>query len=440
MTDMVETKTYRRRRGYTIEPIDVTGTDGKLAVRFENGKRTQITRKLNDVLTEIDGKSSCEEIAGRLAGLWQTPVTAGDVEGVVERFLRPYQLVVAGDEPDSAPAQQPVKSWGKRWLDKLLLQDFFFSFRLVPREHVTAITRHTAFLFSPAIVAVSLAAFVVANWFLYREVVALRAAAKLGLTVPSDYLLVLLLLLGGVLFHEIGHATAVSRYGAVPDHIGFGLYFIYPALFANVNESWRFTRGQRVVVDLAGIYFQILAMLVFSAVYFTTHRIYFLYAVFLSETLAVYSLIPFFKFDGYWCLADALGVPNLRKRSFQYLATWLRRLATRRSHELPVYLQVSPAAGIALVLYALGSVVFFGFVLHSMALHAPALYQEYPAYASRSVSLLARSFSAGLFSEAGVVLIRLVLRTFVLLGLSLILLSLGISLHQTARRLAQRRT
>ena len=54
--------------------------------------------------------------------------------------------------------------------------------------------------------------------------------------------------------------------------------------------------------------------------------------------------------------------------------------------------------------------------------------------------MLTSSLSSGLFSEAGVVFIRLFLRTFVLVGLSLVLLSLGINLHSAGKNLAQRRS
>lgn len=430
-------KIYRRNRGFAVEPIDVHGSDG-LVVRFDNGKRIQITQKLADVLSEVDGESSCEEIAVRLAQRWRMPVAASDVEGIAERFLRPYQLALPVGEALAAPPGQ-TRSRTRRWRDKLLLQEFFFSFPLIPSERVAAATRYTAPFFSPWAVAAFLTATAVAGWYAAREVVALRAAGTLRLTDPMDYLMVLLLVLGSVLFHEIGHATAVKRFGAVPDHIGFGLYFIYPAFYANVNESWRFSRRQRVVVDLAGIYFQAILAPLLVLGYRFTREISFLYAVLFSLSLAIYSLVPFFKFDGYWCLADGLGVPNLRKRSFQYLSHHLRRLRNKDA-ELPAYLRVSPSVGAMLLLYALGSLVFFGFVLSVLVRHAPAMYQAYPDEAVRTVSLLARNFSAGLFSAASVVLIQFLLRTFALLGVSLLLLSLGISLHGTAKRLVERRT
>jgi putative peptide zinc metalloprotease protein len=432
-------RVYRRRAGFTVEALDAHGEDGKLVVRFQNGKRLQITPKLHRLLAEVDGESTCEEIARRLQASWGAAVTAADVEGVAERFLRPYQLVAGAGEPDAA-AEPPKRSWVQRWRDKLLLQDFFFRFTLVPRTVVQAVTRHTQVLFASPVVVAVLASFAVMTWVLYAELAARRAAGTLGLTSPADYLVLVLLLLAGVLLHEVGHASAVARYGAVPDHIGFGLYFIYPAFYANVNESWRFSRRQRVVVDLAGIYFQIVAMLAFFAAYQARPHVVLLYAVVISQALAVYSLVPFFKFDGYWCLSDALGVPNLRKRAFHLLYLRLGGLLRRARQSVPAHLRMAPAIETALLVYAVSSVAFFVFVLWSLSTYAPGLFMEYPDYARRSLTTLASSFSSGLFSQAGVVLIRLLLRTFVLVGISLVLLSLGINVHSATKNLAQRRS
>jgi hypothetical protein len=423
-----------RMPGYTIEPLDVHDKDG-LAVRFLNGKRFQITKKLADVVGVLDRPLPYDEVAARLRHLWQIDVESRDVEALVERFLKPYQLA----EPVGSPPRQgpPPKTMAQRWREKLLLQDFFFKFKLIPQQVVVAIASKLTGLLRWSVALPILLGFTILNIFVYQKAFALRDAGQLGLTQASEYLAIVALTLLGVVVHEFGHAAAVVRFGGSPSEIGFGLYFIYPALYANVNESWRFRRSERVVVDLAGIYFQFFALGLFAGAFFLTGYLPFLYGTLIGEALAVYSLIPFFKFDGYWCLTDAFGVPNLRMRAFKELA---RTIALIIRKEPPRGLGDPPTLGrrIAFNIFAIASLSFFVFILVSLIKHSPDIFSAYPAFTSRTWEFVKPLFALGSWNEIGVVFIRWFMKTFVVLGLSLTLVSLAITLYDLVRRFTRR--
>ena len=55
--------------------------------------------------------------------------------------------------------------------------------------------------------------------------------------------------------HEIGHATATSFFGASHGGIGGGFYLFSPVYFADVTDIWRLKKWQRIVVNVAGVYF-----------------------------------------------------------------------------------------------------------------------------------------------------------------------------------------
>ena len=61
-----------------------------------------------------------------------------------------------------------------------------------------------------------------------------------------------------VTFHEFGHVTATEYFGAKQDGIGGGFYLFSPVYFADVTDIWKLKPNQRIIVNLAGIYFELL--------------------------------------------------------------------------------------------------------------------------------------------------------------------------------------
>jgi putative peptide zinc metalloprotease protein len=127
----------------------------------------------------------------------------------------------------------------------------------------------------------------------------------------SGYALLVLSLVA----HELGHAAACARFGARPAEIGAGLYFIFPAFYSNVTDAWRLKRWERVTVDLGGVYFQIAAGAAYLIGYLVTGWVALAAGFFFVVGSCMFSLNPLLRFDGYWVLADALGVTNLGRQA-----------------------------------------------------------------------------------------------------------------------------
>jgi len=195
---------------------------------------------------------------------------------------------------------------------------FVAAMTLIPAWLVQRIARRLTWLYRPAALLLALAA-VVAAVIGFATMPPLVSdpgvvAAGLGL-----FMVVLVA-------HELGHASACAAFGALPDRIGIGIYVIYPALFSDVTAAWRLRRGQRVLVDLGGSYFQLLATVLLLAAERVTHAPLLRFTCWASLASATLSLNPLLRFDGYWLLADALGVVNLadqRRRVWQTL--WHRQ-------------------------------------------------------------------------------------------------------------------
>lgn len=79
---------------------------------------------------------------------------------------------------------------------------------------------------------------------------------------------VLLLLLLSSFVHEIGHASACRHFGVKHGGIGFGLYLTFPVFYTDVSEIWKLKRTERIVVNMAGVYFQLILLIPFFLIYF----------------------------------------------------------------------------------------------------------------------------------------------------------------------------
>ncbi len=119
-----------------------------------------------------------------------------------------------------------------------------------------------------------------------------------------------------VTLHELGHATAASYFGAKHGGIGGGFYLFSPVYFADVTDIWRLKKWQRVVVNLSGMYFELIFCTLIALVGFFSNN----YTLTLISIVVcintLFNLNPFMRSDGYWVLSDLTNKPNLLHHSF----------------------------------------------------------------------------------------------------------------------------
>ncbi len=205
---------------------------------------------------------------------------------------------------------------------------FWLRFRLVPARWVAKIAGLLTWAFHP-FAGVLLIGFIAASfphgfW----------QSRSFDLSGPAPWF-GYLLFLASLLVHELGHASASLRYGAAPSEIGFAAYLIYPVFYSDVTAAWRLRRWQRVVVDLGGTYFQLVVAGIYSVLYAWCGWAPLRIAFFMILISVLFSLNPVFKFDGYWILADSLGVANLSRQPSALVRHALSRLRGRPAEALP---------------------------------------------------------------------------------------------------------
>ncbi len=134
----------------------------------------------------------------------------------------------------------------------------------------------------------------------------------------------------GIFVHEIGHITACVRHGARQGGIGIGLYWIWPAFYADVRGSWALSARYRLQVSAGGLYFQSLYAALLAVLGMATGNPTFGMAVQITLLLMATTCNPVFKYDGYWILADLFNITNVHKNIAEYLARLIHGDAASR--------------------------------------------------------------------------------------------------------------
>ncbi len=139
-------------------------------------------------------------------------------------------------------------------------------------------------------------------------------------------------LAGLKVLHEFGHAYAATRAGCRVPTMGVAFLVMVPVLYTDVSDAWRLrSKSERLVIGAAGMMVELCIagiasfMWVFLDDGLLRSIAFVLATVSWIMSLAI-NLNPLLRFDGYYLLADALGIENLQARSFA-LGRWaLRRI------------------------------------------------------------------------------------------------------------------
>ena len=137
----------------------------------------------------------------------------------------------------------------------------------------------------------------------------------------SDYPIIVCAIFFLGVFHELGHASALTKYRQKPNEIGVGIYFIFPVFYSNVTSTWLLPRKEKILVNVGGMYFQllinsVLILLIILPVSLPLHLIQIIRNIALYNIfIVIYNLLPFLRQDGYWIYADLFGIRNLMSRA-----------------------------------------------------------------------------------------------------------------------------
>jgi putative peptide zinc metalloprotease protein len=378
-------------------------------VRKPGGQVVQVSRLLYLVLDGIDGRRTIAEIAARVTLAFGRTVSAGNVEYLLANKLAPLGLVATEGDADQAAAGAPNP----------VLLGLKLRVTLAPAPAVQHIARLFRPLFSPVIVVAALSCLIGSDIWLIRSG---RGIAALNYVVlhPVLVLLVLGLSILSLLFHECGHATACRYGGARPGVIGMGIYVIWPAFFTNVTDAYRLGRAGRIRTDLGGVYFNAIFALMLMGVYAGTGYAPLLAAVVLVHLEIVQQLLPSLRFDGYFILADLIGVPDL----FRRIGPTLRSVIPGQPID-PRIKGLKRAARITLTAWVLIMVPLLVGELALIVLNLPHLGTTFARSLDAQARLLTAELSHSQIASGLLSVVSLILLILPMAGLSYILLSVA---------------
>ncbi|MFF7968167.1 hypothetical protein ACFZC3_22770 [Streptomyces sp. NPDC007903] len=275
-------------------------TEPKYIARRGDGQVVQLSRLLYLVASSVDGVRDDDTIAHRVSARFGREVSGENIRYLVENKLDPLGVTVPeGQESDEVDAPRS---------DLLLALK---GHRVIFNERRTArIAKSLAWLHRPVVVAAVLLAAVVMDVWLFGFFGAIEPVLEV-LDQPVLILLVFVLTVASLVFHEFGHASACRYGGARPGCIGCGLFLIWPSMYTDVTDVYRINKAGRIRTDFGGVYFNVVFMLAMAGAYFATGEQFFLAAVYLGHFEILEQLMPAVRLDGYYILGDLAGVPDL---------------------------------------------------------------------------------------------------------------------------------
>lgn len=352
----------RLHREIEILPMDTSAISQRYIVRVGKDKQLEISDGLRRIMQLIDGNRTTEEIAAAISVESGKNFTPVDVQEIFSRYLEPYGLL-----GDSTIAQHKTDQLGYLYVKK----------RLFPQDSLKPLTRLLKYLFKPFVFYPALISLIFFHLFFYGFFE--KPAFVLSALGGNELIIVYVIVFLSTLFHELGHSSACSFFGARHGDIGLGLYLYFLVFYADVTDVWYLKRSQRAIVDFAGMYFQLLLVPFLFFFYLLSGNSVFVHTIYAVNFSVVSSLNPFFRFDGYWLISDLLGVPNLRKRSQEALKFLVKKIVKQKDAHTPYLLQLPASRRYFLVAYSMVSTVFFLIFTYFIVASLPELLEVYPS-------------------------------------------------------------
>ena len=277
--------------------IKMFDRDSYLLINNNTEKYLKINQYYQKIIEQIDGKKSIAEIVSDFNKNNSKQITEQNAIFIIEK-LNKIGLFSVTEFPQNK----------KKLPDYISLGFIFF-----PKKWVGRIVPYLEFLFNKKTALLSVIfCFIFLAYLFYKNFTSDETINFLQI-LPLYFMVAFI----ATICHELGHATATYYYKAKHGGIGFGFYlFFMPIFFADVTDIWRLDKWKRIVVNTAGVYFEILfcGILAIFSYLINNHNLLIIVSILSIRTL--YNLLPYFRTDGYWILSDLTNQPNLLSSSF----------------------------------------------------------------------------------------------------------------------------
>jgi putative peptide zinc metalloprotease protein len=213
---------------------------------------------------------------------------------------------------------------------------------LAPDSGFARLETKIGWLYSTPAAVVWLVLLVVGGYFVISDWNRFSASTQ-GIFSADNWLSLFLCWLILKIVHESSHGVVCKKYGGTVRETGVLFILFAPLAFVDVTSSWRFrSRRQRMHVAAAGMYFELGIAAIAAIVWSNTtdgwlSNLCYNTIIMASITTLVFNANPLMKFDGYYILSDALGMPNLYVNGNQYIKHFSRRYLLGVNSTLPAW-------------------------------------------------------------------------------------------------------
>lgn len=349
----------------TIQPLDTSNVNRKY-LAICNGRHFEISESVMNLISSLQGCDSIENALNIFSEKQGRIYTPEEFDRLIKNSLTPFF---------SSKDTSRTKSF---WFRRDLFDHSLISRLSIPLKK----------LFYPRIMflLIVVGSILELMFFLNFNTNNFFSIDDVSFTILFG---LIILLLSSSMFHELGHAAACKFYNVEHGSVGFGLYLIFPVLYTDISNVWTLSRKKRTVVNFSGVYFQLIFLIPLLILYFATGSELLKYCIVVINLNFVFTLNPFFKFDGYWVMSDMLGVPNLRARTHEFFAYLFSNRQQKKQMKKPFLLTMRRVEKISLIVYSiLANIFFIYYFVYVIPEFIMSFIGTFPARAEKALLLL----------------------------------------------------
>lgn len=290
-----------------IKPL-ASSNISNMHLAYYEGRYFEINSSVAELLNVVKGATSLEEAKKEYVKSKDGKYSEKEVENLIFKFLQGFNL--------------PQKK-----------QAFIFKIELFSSHTIARYAKLCHGLFKSPIMLLFASIGIILNGYFFVTIENLTNIQGFDFSIA---IILFLSFLVSSLIHEVGHAAACRYLGIQHGGIGFGLYLNFPVFYTDVSNIWRLNRKERCIVDVAGVYFQLILLIPVLAYEMYHPNNICKYIIVMMDFNFVITLNPFFKFDGYWLMTDLLGIANLRSKCNEILLYILSKVFKKNGDNVSV--------------------------------------------------------------------------------------------------------
>lgn len=283
------------------------------------------------ILRMLDGQTPVDEVRKRLAILGHD-ISEEDIQTFLKQMGASnfFENVLPNQSESLYQMAQLRRKRASLWSQAKRI--IYIKIPLVdPNRLFDRVMPYIRFLWSPWAFALYLALIAFGSWTVWSDWDEAKRVFYTMLTPEGIFILSIVFIVEKV-FHELGHGLTCKRYDGAVHDMGLLVIAGFPCMYCNISDSWIMEKPSRkVYISAAGIVTELIIAALAAIVWRmsepggTTSLMAFRLMFVAGVSSVLINGNPLMKWDGYYILSDALGLPNLRANSVRYVGQFFRK-------------------------------------------------------------------------------------------------------------------